>query len=161
MVDLVNVDISKIKQNIGSELFIEQDESLDTIEDIKLTSPISIKFHLVNIGESIRLRGSLKVDVLLQCSRCLEDFNFKLNRDFKIDLYETIGEKTEDYGGELQVEDIERIFYRQDNINLMEQIREQIILSLPIKPICQESCQGFCSHCGVNLNKTICICNDN
>ncbi|MEW6619941.1 MAG: DUF177 domain-containing protein [bacterium] len=156
MIDLVSVDISKIKQNIGSELFIEQDESLDTIEDIKLTSPISIKFHLVNIGESIRLRGNLKVDVLLQCSRCLEDFNFKLNRDFKIDLYETKCEKTEDYGGELQVEDIERIFYRQDNINLMEQIREQIILSLPIKPICQENCQGLCSHCGVNLNKTTC-----
>ncbi len=148
MIDLVKVDISNIKQQVGSELTIEQDENMGSIEEIKLTSIVSIKLHLINTGQAIRITGSLKGEALLQCSRCLEPFNYKLERDFEIDLCEekhkVESERLEYHGGELSRKDLEKTFYHGDNINLRDEIRQQIILSLPMKPICKEDCPGIC-----------------
>lgn len=147
MIDLVKIDISNIKQQVGSELTIEQDEDMGTIEEIKLTSPVSIKLHLINTGQAIRVTGSLKGEALLQCSRCLEFFNYKLEGDFEIDLCEekhkVESERLEYHRRELRKKDLEKTFYRGDNVNLIDEIRQQIILSLPMKPICKEDCPGI------------------
>ena len=45
-------------------------------------------------------------------------------------------------------------------IDLREMITEQIHLSLPVKPLCEENCRGLCSRCGVDLNKETCSCAD-
>ncbi|MEW6096701.1 MAG: DUF177 domain-containing protein [bacterium] len=157
MIDLTNVDISNIKQKLGSELAIEEDIDFATVEDVKLTSPVSIKLHLINRGQVVRITGTLKGEVLLQCSRCLESFNYKLERDFETELCEEKHEiKSERL--ELKRKDLEKTFYHGDNVNLIDEIRQQIILSLPMKQICKKDCLGLCSNCGVNLNKTICNC---
>jgi uncharacterized protein len=38
-------------------------------------------------------------------------------------------------------------------------IREQMILALPTRPLCQEDCRGLCPRCGANLNERDCGCN--
>jgi len=162
MIDLSKVDISKIKQDVVDELVVEQEIDLGMIEDVKLTSPVSIKLHLIKIDQGITLSGILKGEVLLQCDRCLESFNYKIKRDFKIDICEekhkVESEKAEYNVGELKKEELEKSVCYGNNVNLMEEIRQQIILSLPMKQICKEDCQGLCSNCGVNLNKTTCSC---
>ena len=37
-------------------------------------------------------------------------------------------------------------------------MREQFYLSLPMKPLCREDCQGLCPACGTNLNRGLCTC---
>ena len=37
-------------------------------------------------------------------------------------------------------------------------LREQVLLSLPEYPVCQEGCKGLCSVCGKNLNEGECGC---
>ena len=37
-------------------------------------------------------------------------------------------------------------------------IREQIILMVPLKPLCREDCRGLCPNCGANLNLESCDC---
>lgn len=158
MIDLTNVDISNIKQIKGSKITIEQEiEFVGPIEEIKFISPIAVKLHLVNISCAIRVIGSLKGEVSLQCSRCLEVFYYKLERDFKIDLCEKRHQIASEEA-ELKREDLEKSFYEGDNVNLIDEIREQIVLSLPMKPVCKEDCLGLCSNCGVNLNKSACNC---
>ena len=43
-------------------------------------------------------------------------------------------------------------------IDLLELAREQIILSLPEKPLCDEECKGLCTSCGADLNEETCTC---
>jgi uncharacterized protein len=59
---------------------------------------------------------------------------------------------------ELQDEDVETSYYRDDQIDLNELMREQFYLALPMKPLCQEDCQGLCAQCGTNLNTGTCEC---
>ena len=35
---------------------------------------------------------------------------------------------------------------------------EQILLNLPLKPVCEPGCKGLCPTCGVNRNQIECDC---
>ncbi len=43
-------------------------------------------------------------------------------------------------------------------IDLKPNIREEIILDYPIKPLCSLSCKGLCLKCGKNKNEGGCNC---
>ena len=48
--------------------------------------------------------------------------------------------------------------HEQDEIDLGQLMREQFYLSLPMKPLCREDCQGLCGQCGIDLNDDTCEC---
>jgi uncharacterized protein len=37
-------------------------------------------------------------------------------------------------------------------------LRENVLLNLPLQPLCRADCRGLCPHCGVNLNESSCGC---
>jgi uncharacterized protein len=49
-------------------------------------------------------------------------------------------------------------FYRDEQIDLNELLREQFYLTLPMKPLCSEDCKGICPQCGTNRNTAPCDC---
>jgi uncharacterized protein len=59
---------------------------------------------------------------------------------------------------EVAEEDLETSYYRDDQIDLNELMREQFYLALPMKPLCREDCRGLCPQCGTNLNLGGCEC---
>ena len=59
---------------------------------------------------------------------------------------------------ETEADDVSTTFYREEEIDLAELLREQFYLALPMKPLCAESCKGLCPQCGVNLNVETCAC---
>ena len=59
---------------------------------------------------------------------------------------------------EVEEDDLETSYYRDDQIDLSELMREQFYLALPMKPLCREDCKGLCPQCGTNLNTGTCDC---
>lgn len=107
--------------------------------------------------KDIRLRGSLKAGLELQCARCLEPVPQDVARDFEL-LYRPLGV---DAGrDELSVTDAEAEigYYQGEGILLEDVLREQVLLALPLKVTCREDCKGLCPHCGKNLNQEQCSC---
>jgi uncharacterized protein len=49
-------------------------------------------------------------------------------------------------------------YYDADRLDLGEAVREQILLGLPLKPLCREDCQGLCPRCGKDRNLGPCGC---
>jgi uncharacterized protein len=43
-------------------------------------------------------------------------------------------------------------------IDLSDDVREMVLLSVPLKLICREECRGLCSRCGADLNAGECGC---
>ena len=62
--------------------------------------------------------------------------------------------ETDDDDEEIEVEDddVSLTFYRDEQIDLNELLREQFYLALPMKPLCFEGCKGICPQCGTNRN---------
>jgi uncharacterized protein len=59
---------------------------------------------------------------------------------------------------ELTAEELDLDFYQGDVIDLEKYLREQILLMVPLKPLCAETCKGLCPRCGADLNHEPCRC---
>jgi hypothetical protein len=68
------------------------------------------------------------------------------------------GKRSKHQEVETENEEIESYSIFDDQFNLAEMLREQLILSVPIQPLCGEQCQGLCQVCGQDLNVRQCGC---
>jgi uncharacterized protein len=59
---------------------------------------------------------------------------------------------------EAEKEEDEVYFYQGEHLDLAPMLREQVILSAPMQPLCREDCQGLCPQCGQNWNDRRCDC---
>jgi len=46
----------------------------------------------------------------------------------------------------------------QNMLDVSDDLRQEIILTYPVKCLCREDCQGLCPACGKNLNSETCSC---
>jgi uncharacterized protein len=125
--------------------------------DILVLDKILVKLTAERQLQEVRIRGAFQVDIEVPCSRCLETVRFPIAARFD-QFYESNAEHPLEGEIELQEKDTEIAFFSGDFIEVSDIVREQILLSLPMKPICQETCKGLCPHCGKNRNLETCNC---
>jgi uncharacterized protein len=163
----VRIAVAKIPAQ-GLELeFIEKPGHFPVLaemaqnDEIAFSQPILNRISVHQITGSIEVRGSVETSVRLSCSRCLEGFEMPLKRFYRLYFTPTSPEDPEFPDGdgiELDAETINRVFYEGDEIDLTESIQEQVVMTLPPYPICDEACKGLCPQCGANQNTTGCDC---
>src|SRR4030088_3194497 len=143
-----------------------QPDVIDLGSDFRQTTPLKASGRAEVVEEhhgkhkvikDIRLRGRIAPSFELSCARCLEPIGQEVNREFEL-LYRPLGV---DAGrAEISVTDAEAEigYYQGDSLLLEDVLREQVLLSLPLKVTCREDCKGLCLHCGKNLNQEQCSC---
>ncbi len=107
----------------------------------------------------VLINGDIKADVDLQCSRCLKDFKLMMNIPVDV-VYNPVDELKSEERYELRQDELDMGFYSGDELDLSELIKEQIILNIPMKPLCNELCKGICLKCGADLNYDKCSCGE-
>lgn len=116
-----------------------------------------VLINIIRFGKRVLVEGSVKMTMTLKCSRCLNESLLPLELAFREEYIPVEdngdGEEKELTGGELDLG-----FYRNDEINIDEIVKEQILLSIPMKPLCREECRGLCPVCGKELNEGPCKC---
>jgi uncharacterized protein len=128
-----------------------------------INRPVKVHIHARLAGESVLIDGRLRTGTRLECGRCLEPFDFDVEVDFSTTALPDKPVELESGAAdeiELMADEVDAIVYRGDSIDLRDEIAQQIIMALPFKPLCRETCKGLCSHCGANLNRTPCQCHD-
>ena len=123
----------------------------------RIVAPVELGLDIHKDKEKFRLAGTARTELELGCSRCLEPFRMPVNSSFDLRYLPAAEMSTEDER-EVQEEDVETSYYRDDQIDLNELLREQFYLELPMKPLCSEDCRGLCPQCGTNLNTGTCAC---
>ena len=125
--------------------------------DIHIKGKVGISLLVERRGYDVRVRGTLRAQAELACSRCLEPATVSIASDFD-QLYESNAIHPLSSEIALQEKDTDIGFFSGDTIEINDIIREQILLALPMKPICRENCKGLCPHCGKNMNVEACDC---
>ncbi len=107
-------------------------------------------------GDRITVRGKVTAVALLECVRCLEEFIKPV--EVSLDVFaERTG--TASRADEEQLElDESMVFHDGKSLDLRRQVREALLLELPIAPHCREDCLGLCLRCGADLNQGLCGC---
>jgi uncharacterized protein len=126
-------------------------------DSFAVVAPSELAFDIFKDKDQFRLVGRLKSTLELPCSRCLEPFPWPVDASFDL-RYQPRSANSGDGEREVQEDDLSTAFYDNDEVDLGQLMREQFYLALPMKPLCREDCQGLCSQCGANLNRTTCSC---
>lgn len=107
--------------------------------------PLRADVELEGVTGGVLAGGSVITPVIHTCNRCLLEWRGETSVQFR-ELF-TAGE-----GGDYLVEG--------DHIDLEPLLRDEIVLALPVAPLCRPDCQGLCSTCGADLNTGSCACPD-
>ena len=148
----MQLDLTRYRQPLNHFSRIFQPDDVGQEGDAyRIVAPVHLDFDLHKDKDRFRLVGTARTELELPCSRCLDPFRMPVDASFDL-RYLPATEMTADEEREVQDEDLETSYYRDDQIDLNELLREQFYLALPMKPLCREDCKGLCAQCGTNLN---------
>jgi len=150
--------LTRYRQPVGHFVRVFQPTELGGDEQAyRVVAPVELEFDIHKDKVRFRLVGGLRADLELSCSRCLEPYRFPVDVRFD-QRYLPASEASTEADREVEEDDLETSYYRDDQIDLSELMREQFYLALPMKPLCVEECKGLCPMCGTNLNTNACTC---
>jgi uncharacterized protein len=133
----------------------ELDSSEYGIEHIAFRDLMSLKLQIQKLQDEYYCQGTVQMPVEEECSRCLNLFDTDLTGDLNF-IIKTGDDKS--LLSRVNDEDVIHVKPGEPVVDLNNLIREALILSLPLKPLCDEDCKGLCPNCGVNLNEESCDC---
>ena len=116
---------------------------------------IHVDMRLESVTQGVLVSAQLSAIADGECVRCLEPVEFDIERKIQ-ELYRYEPEKAHtkaqrkrarEEEDDLDLE--EELMMEGDIIDLEAPIRDAIVLSLPINPLCAEDCPGLCPECGV------------
>ncbi len=125
--------------------------------EFSLASPIRGSVHVERHDGNILLQGRLQGELTTTCSRCLDTFTQPVLATFEM-LIKMGSQPKLEAELELSAADLDEEYCAGDTLGLNAILREQILLALPLKPLCDENCLGLCRRCGANLNREPCTC---
>lgn len=111
------------------------------------------------IVADIRLRGRFAGKFQVPCARCVEAVDLPLSADFDL-IFRPLGADAGASERSITAPETEIGYYQKDSLLLEDVLREQVLLSLPVKTLCKPDCKGLCPHCGQNRNSQACTCDE-
>jgi DUF177 domain-containing protein len=124
----------------------------------RVAAPVELSMDVEKAEPGVfRVQGRATTRLMLQCGRCLEEMEVPVDARFELRYVPQEENRGEDER-EIAEDDLTTAFYREGTLDVVEMLREQFQLALPMKPLCAESCRGLCPECGANLNRSDCGC---
>ncbi len=111
------------------------------------------------IVADIRLKGNFEGKFQVPCARCVEPVEVPLAIDFDL-IFRPVGADAGPPERAISAGDTEIGYYQKDSLLLEDVLREQVLLSLPVRTLCKPDCKGLCPRCGQNRNSQACSCEE-
>lgn len=118
-------------------------------------SEILVNAVLDKTGNQIYLKADVRTHGSFGCDRCASPFEAPVSSKFQA-CYFTEGEEVVN----VDPEELRMIPPGFSVIDITDDIRQTILLAIPLKLLCSDTCRGLCPQCGKNLNTGSCECSD-
>lgn len=154
------IEVSRIPPEGLDATLPEEELDLGTSTEVWV-SPAKVcgDLHVNRSGRGLLISGTFSGEVQLVCGRCLEQFRFEAQDRFQVYCeIPTPAQAAEEH--ELADGELDVTYLEDGRINTEHLLRENILLSLPVQPLCHEDCRGLCPRCGANLNLGACGCTE-
>ncbi len=138
----MKIDVVRLKEGATEnfqESLVPSQFDLDTTE-VKYKGNINISTDAKKEMMVVSTKTHLNATAEFICSRCLKEFERVVEKNFAIQ-YPL--DKSEQF------------------IDIWQDIRQEVILSYPVKFLCKPDCRGICPGCGQDLNSGECNCKVN
>lgn len=112
---------------------------------------LKLKGRLSASGDEYLLTAHIRGSLDATCGRCLEPARVVVDAPLVVTFVSA--DEDEDVGDDADV-----VGFAGNEIDLSDEVRDEILLAIPLKPLCSESCLGLCAVCGGNRNTVPCNC---
>lgn len=121
------------------------------LDDIELKAPLHGWIKATNARQNVVISGQVSTQVMQDCGRCLEPFEQAIEveleavapvRYFLSRLNGTIESDENEAHNELTADELAALFDAH-TLDVLELIRQAIVLQTPIAPLCNEDCAGL------------------
>ncbi len=117
---------------------------------------LAVEVVSTRTGSRYLLQGDIGFEFSVECDRCLEEYDFRLETSFSLVARRSVGQGA---GEDFEDEDYVVLGESEEyGFDLYPYVREAVLLELPIRYLCREDCSGICPSCGKNLNEGPCSC---
>ncbi|MBI2886641.1 MAG: DUF177 domain-containing protein [Chloroflexi bacterium] len=139
-----------MKEPVGVTRSYELDEEGQRLEEEWGQLHLVGTVQMLRTQRGVLVTAALRTAIPAQCSRCLEEFAEPLELAIEEEYFPLTDVFT---GAPLEVlEDAGTFTISARHIlDLLEAVRQAILLSEPIQPLCRQDCPGLCLVCGRRL----------
>jgi len=166
LADITVDGLSLVGEATAEDLGLTEDEAV-------VLGPLAVSLELTNVEGLVAVTGVLEGTVVRECVRCLKEYEdplaFSVRAAFAPEhkaaprhpkRADPRKANTKVIDTEQEEEPDDQYHYQGNQLELAPMLREHIILSAPMQPLCSDDCLGLCSRCRKNLNEGPCQCSE-
>lgn len=126
--------------------------------DERFPGEVVVSARLDKTAHEITLHATVTTTGQFTCDRCLDQFQRPIEAEYTVLYVLNGGGSRGDESDETF--DVQNLSPDENIIDLGNDVREYVLLAVPIKLLCREDCKGLCPTCGANLNRKQCDCEE-
>jgi len=128
-------------------------------DEVLALGPVAWQGRVTYAEPDFYLRARLDYEQTLACHRCLEPVVEPVSTEVEL-MLEVEGGQPMGGEHELGEDDLGVVQVDGEIFDPAPLLREQLLLAVPMKPLCRDDCKGLCPHCGADRNEGTCGCKD-
>jgi uncharacterized protein len=139
-----------LREPEGAHSDIDLDLGFQRLSEDLSVNAVKGRLTLWRTEKEVLVRGTLFVDIDLECGRCLSPTPTTL----RLEVDERFRPASTGMPQDEQVFPIDA----DNQLDLRPVLQELTILSVPMHVVCRPDCAGLCPVCGQNFNEGTCNC---
>lgn len=128
----IKADGLKLTQTFPSDFIDERNDDQLVFED-----GLVVNVVVNHVDDLIVVRVHVDAGFTAACSLCLKPAKKAFTKDFDLEF---------------------EVDHTTEKLDICEDLRQEILLSLPMTIHCSDDCKGLCQVCGTDLNERMCKC---
>ena len=116
---------------------------------------VDVTVELEKTATQLMLKAELATEGRFVCDRCADDFAQPLAASYRMHYL-----WNQEDAAQLDPAEVQIVASNLAVIDLTEDVRQTLILAVPLKLLCRSDCKGLCPRCGKNMNLGSCTCSD-
>ena len=112
---------------------------------------LALTGRIVKAEDDYLLRADLSGELETTCARCLEPARLAVDSQLTVTFVPADEDEEVD-------DDADVVGFAGNQIEIDDEVRDEILLAIPVQVLCTESCRGLCPVCGGNRNVVPCEC---
>ncbi len=139
----LSIPADKLIGNVGRDREINGSESVKLrLGESFVAGPMTVRGTATGTADGVMVKFEASAEAELSCTRCLTTWPEKLD---------VVGEQ------HFRTEPDEDGYAIVDGeIDVAAPAKDELALSIPATPLCQDGCLGLCPTCGTDLNREPC-----
>jgi len=148
----MKIQIKHLQDGLHTFSFRETAAACGLVDHPHLQADVAIDVEVEKSSPHLFVKNRVRTVGRFVCDRCLEEFDQVLEESTTT-TFSSSPELVEP-----ENEEIHPLAKDAVEIDITNDVRDALLLAVPVKTVCRPGCKGLCPHCGADLNHEACRC---